>query len=85
MFGESDLLPGLVLDRYGDLVVGQIATAGMEALQARSRPRWRRVVSPRGLFWKNDSAARELEQLPQFAAAAFGEVPSEIEVLRSGD
>ena len=32
VFGESDLLPGLVLDRYGDLVVGQIATAGMEAL-----------------------------------------------------
>jgi len=33
VFGESDLLPGLVLDRYGDIVVGQIATAGMEALK----------------------------------------------------
>ena len=33
VFGESDLLPGLVLDRYGDIVVGQIATAGMEALR----------------------------------------------------
>ncbi|MGA2862068.1 MAG: hypothetical protein ABSF31_09980 [Steroidobacteraceae bacterium] len=31
VFGESDGLPGLVLDRYGDVVVGQIATAGMEA------------------------------------------------------
>ncbi len=38
-YGESDGLPGLVLDRYGDVVVGQIGTAGMEALQApRSRP-----------------------------------------------
>ena len=34
VFGESDGLPGLVLDRYGDVVVGQIATAGMEALKA---------------------------------------------------
>ena len=33
VFGESDLLPGLVLDRYGDVIVGQIATAGMEALR----------------------------------------------------
>ena len=39
VYGESDGLPGLVLDRYGDVVVGQIATAGMEALQARHRGR----------------------------------------------
>ena len=35
VFGESDGLPGLVLDRYGDVVVGQIATAGMEAWRAQ--------------------------------------------------
>ena len=34
VFGESDGLPGLVLDRYGDTIVGQIATAGMEALRS---------------------------------------------------
>src|SRR5471030_1164632 len=34
VFGESDGLPGLVLDRYGDVIVGQIATAGMEAWHA---------------------------------------------------
>jgi len=33
VYGESDGLPGLVLDRYGDVVVGQIGTAGMEALK----------------------------------------------------
>ena len=84
VFGESDLLPGLVLDRYGDLVVGQIATAGMEALKEQIEAAVARVVSPRALFWKNDSAARELEALPQVAAAAFGEVPAEVEVLESG-
>jgi len=84
VFGESDLLPGLVLDRYGELVVGQIATAGMEALREEITAAVRRVVSPRGLFWKDDSAARELEQLPRFAATGFGEVPEEIEVLQQG-
>ena len=84
VFGESDLLPGLVLDRYGGLVVGQIATAGMEALREAITAAVRRVVSPRGLFWKDDSAARELEQLPRFAAPGFGEVPEEIEVLQQG-
>jgi 23S rRNA (cytosine1962-C5)-methyltransferase len=84
VFGESDLLPGLVLDRYGELVVGQIATAGMEALREEITAAVRRVVSPRGLFWKDDSAARELEQLPRFAAPAFGEIPEEVEVLQQG-
>jgi len=84
VFGESDLLPGLILDRYGDLVVGQIATAGMEALREQIEAAVRQVVSPRGLFWKNDSAARELEHLPQVAAAAFGEVPAEVQVVEAG-
>jgi 23S rRNA (cytosine1962-C5)-methyltransferase len=84
VFGESDLLPGLVLDRYGDLVVGQIATAGMEALKGQVEAAVSELVQPRGLYWKNDSAARELEHLPQYAAAAFGDVPAEVEVLEAG-
>ncbi|MGH8202157.1 MAG: class I SAM-dependent rRNA methyltransferase [Steroidobacteraceae bacterium] len=83
VFGESDGLPGLVLDRYGDVLVGQIATAGMEALQATVTEAVRESFSPTGLYWKNDSAARQLEQLPQVAAAAFGEVPEEIMAVES--
>jgi 23S rRNA (cytosine1962-C5)-methyltransferase len=81
LFGESDQLPGLVLDRYGDLIVGQIATAGMEALKGEVEAAVRKVVNPRGLFWKNDSGARELENLPRVAEVAFGEVPAEVEVV----
>jgi 23S rRNA (cytosine1962-C5)-methyltransferase len=84
VFGESDLLPGLVLDRYGDIVVGQTATAGMEARREQIEAAVRAVVNPRALFWKNDSAARALEHLPLAAEVAFGEVPTEIEVVESG-
>lgn len=84
VFGESDGLPGLVLDRYGDVIVGQIATAGMEALKADAEAAVRDVLNPRTLVWKNDSGARDLEHLPQTVEAAFGEVPDEIEVYESG-
>ena len=80
VFGESDQLPGLVLDRYGDVVVGQIATAGMEALKADVEAAVRTVVNPAALFWKNDSGARDLEHLTQSTEVAFGTVPPEIGV-----
>jgi 23S rRNA (cytosine1962-C5)-methyltransferase len=84
VFGESDGLPGLVLDRYGDVVVGQIATAGMEALKQELAAAVREVLDPAGLYWKNDSAARDLEQLPQETQLAFGAVPDELTVIESG-
>src|SRR6185312_14521245 len=63
VFGESDGLPGLVLDRYGEVVVGQIATAGMEALRPEVEAAVASVAAPDVLLWKNDGASRELEQL----------------------
>jgi 23S rRNA (cytosine1962-C5)-methyltransferase len=84
VFGESDGLPGLVLDRYGDTVVGQIATRGMELLKKDVEDVVRSVIAPRGLFWKNDTGARDLEQLDSVAEVAFGEVPEEVEVLEGG-
>jgi len=84
VFGESDLLPGLVLDRYDDLVVGQIATAGMEALRESIESAVRRTVNPRALIWKNDSAARDLEELPHRVQAACGELPREVGVVEGG-
>jgi 23S rRNA (cytosine1962-C5)-methyltransferase len=84
VFGESDLLPGLVLDRYGELVVGQIATAGMEKLRGTIEEAVRAVAQPRCLYWKNDSAARVLEQLPPLSFAAYGTAPEEVTVLEAG-
>jgi 23S rRNA (cytosine1962-C5)-methyltransferase len=84
VFGESDLLPGLVLDRYGDVIVGQIATAGMEALKDEVAGAVRRVLAPATLYWKNDSAARDLEQLPKVAEVGFGSVPQQLTVHECG-
>jgi 23S rRNA (cytosine1962-C5)-methyltransferase len=83
VFGESDLLPGLVLDRYGDVVVGQIATAGMQALQAELGAAVHRILGSASLYWKNDSGARDLEHLPKESFTAFGAVPDELTVQES--
>jgi 23S rRNA (cytosine1962-C5)-methyltransferase len=84
VFGESDGLPGLVLDRYGDLIVGQISTAGMQALKGEVEMAVRKVIAPETLYWKNDSAARSLEQLPELTETAFGAAPRQIEVREAG-
>jgi len=82
--GESDGLPGLVLDRYGDVVVGQAGTAGMESLKAGIVAAVEQVIAPRAMVWKNDSGARELEGLPSYVEAALGEVPDHVEVEENG-
>lgn len=81
VFGESDGLPGLVLDRYGEVVVGQIATAGMEALRGDIEAAIEAVLAPHALVWKNDGAARELEQLPRQVLTPIGRAPDELQVV----
>ena len=84
VFGESDLLPGLVVDRYGDTCVVQVGTAGMEAMKDWILEALERVVKPRAVLWKNDSPARGLEGLPSVIEAALGSVPDEVEVEEGG-
>jgi 23S rRNA (cytosine1962-C5)-methyltransferase len=83
-YGESDALPGLVLDRFGDVVVGQIATAGMEAMREEVEAAVRKAISPAAMLWKNDAGVRELEGLPSYVAAAFGDIPESVDVEEGG-
>ena len=83
VFGESDGLPGLVLDRYGDVVVGQITTRGMDRLRVDIEEAVRGVLAPRALVWRNDSGARALEGLPEEVVTAFGDAPEALEVVET--
>ncbi|HVF34926.1 MAG TPA: class I SAM-dependent rRNA methyltransferase [Candidatus Saccharimonadia bacterium] len=78
VYGESDGLPGLVLDRYGDVVVGQIGTAGMEALKDEVVAAVEKVLKPRAFVWKNAGSVRSLEALPEYVETAFGELPERV-------
>jgi 23S rRNA (cytosine1962-C5)-methyltransferase len=63
LYGESDGLPGLVLDRYGDIIVAQSGTAGIDLLRAEVEAAVEKVIHAKTFVWKNDSGARELEGL----------------------
>lgn len=84
VFGESDGLPGLVLDRFGDVVVGQIGTAGMEVMRKDIEAAIRKVIEPAALLWKNDGGSRELEGLGSYVELGFGSLPSQIRIEEGG-
>lgn len=84
VFGESDGLPGLVLDRYDDVLVGQIATAGMEALRDELDAVIAAEFAPRALLWRNHGTARELENLPKEVLCAVGAPPDALTVVEHG-
>lgn len=65
VFGEADGLPGLVADRYGDALVLQCLTAGMERLRERAAAFLRARLSPRVVAFRGDAPSRELEGLPR--------------------
>jgi 23S rRNA (cytosine1962-C5)-methyltransferase len=72
VYGESDGLPGLVVDRYGAACVAQIGTAGMERLKTQILEALEQVLGCESLLFKNDGALRELEGLPSYVEAAKG-------------
>jgi 23S rRNA (cytosine1962-C5)-methyltransferase len=84
VFGESDLLPGLVVDRYGDTCVAQVGTAGMEAMKEDILDALSRVVNPSAVLWKNDSPSRSLEGLESYVETALGTVPGQVDVIEGG-
>ncbi len=83
-FGESDGLPGLVLDRFGDWYSGQITTAGMQAHQQAVEQALDALLQPRSLVWRHDVAVRKLEDLPQENEVAFGAMPERVLVREAG-
>ncbi|MCP4128637.1 MAG: class I SAM-dependent rRNA methyltransferase [Gammaproteobacteria bacterium] len=83
VFGESDGLPGLVVDRYGDLIVAQITTAGMERMKAEVVAAIEKVLKPVGILLRNDSSIRGQEGLDQYIELAAGKVP-ELLTLEEG-
>ena len=65
VYGESDFLPGLVVDKYGDYLSVQFLSAGMELRREPLLEALTRVFSPKGVIARNDVAVRALEGLEQ--------------------
>ena len=84
VYGDSDLLPGLVVDRFGDILVVQLASATMEKHKDDVLAALIQVCKPSGILLKNDSAARDAEGLSRYVETAFGLVPEWVALEENG-
>ncbi len=82
--GESDMLPGLVVDRYFDTLVVQLGTAGMEVLKEQVIAALDKAIKPKAILLRNDGAIRKMEGLESYIESALGEVPEQVELVENG-
>ncbi len=84
VYGESDGLPGLVVDRYGAACVVQIGTAGMEELKPEIARPWSRFCTASRCCSRTTARPREMEGLPGYVEAAKGRFDECAVVIEDG-
>ena len=83
-FGESDGLPGLVVDRYGSILVLQVLSAGIERRLDMVAAALEELLKPKGIYLKNDHRTRALEGLPLECRTLSGSVPEKTPIVEGG-
>ncbi|MDN3521328.1 class I SAM-dependent rRNA methyltransferase [Halomonas ramblicola] len=82
--GEGDLLPGLVVDRFGDVLVVQLNTAGMQAVAEELLDALDKVLSPTTVVLRNDTSGRRQEGLELGVEVVRGELPETVLLEENG-
>jgi 23S rRNA (cytosine1962-C5)-methyltransferase len=82
--GEGDLLPSLIIDRYGDYLVLQTLSQGMERLKPLIVDILQEQFSPRSIMERNDAPVRTLEDLPEQRGVLVGEPVKEVVAEEGG-
>jgi 23S rRNA (cytosine1962-C5)-methyltransferase len=82
--GEGDLLPALIVDRYGDYLVIQTLDQGMDAAKQTIASCLEEIFTPRGIVARNDVAVRLKEELPLDTTTLAGEVPEAVSLRMNG-
>ncbi len=84
VYGESDFLPGLVVDKYADYLSLQILSAGMERRRPVLIEALQNVFNPTGIIARNDVSVRTLEGLEEKVELLYGEIPELVEIEENG-
>ncbi|MGB7331418.1 MAG: SAM-dependent methyltransferase, partial [Terriglobales bacterium] len=86
VFSEADFLPGLIVDRYNDVLTLQILTQAMDAAPVREAivQTLKEELQPAGIVERVEARIRELEQLPQLPSALLWGKKSSTEVRMNG-
>ncbi len=81
VFGESDGLPGLTVDKFADYLSFQTVALGIDRRKEDILSVLVELFHPKGIMERNDVPVREKEGLPQQKGCVYGEIPEEIEIL----
>ncbi len=81
---EADFIPGLIVDKYRDVIVVQFLTAGIERFRERIISFLVDYLSPKGIYERSDSSVRKKEGLGLKKGILYGNVPERQEILENG-
>jgi 23S rRNA (cytosine1962-C5)-methyltransferase len=84
VYGDSDALPGLVVDRFGDYLIVQLNNAGLERYREPLLSVLVAVLQPRGILLRADSRSRREQGLPTGSEVVYGEVPEQVPLEENG-
>src|SRR5581483_10639442 len=84
VYGEGDLLPALIVDRYADYLVMQTLNQGMDQAKDAILAVLVELFTPAGIVARNDAAVRSREALPLESSVVYGEVPDTVQVQMNG-
>ena len=84
VYGEGDNLPGLIIDRFGEVLVAQLTTAGMERAREEVIAALQKLFTPAAIVLRNDSPIREIEGLNAYKEVAAGALPDEVLLTENG-
>jgi len=84
VYGESDLLPSLIIDRFDDCFVIQTLSQGMDALKQMWVELLVERYAPRAVVERNEARVRDLEGLPRVAGVVYGSDPGEVVIEEGG-
>ncbi|HJV44612.1 MAG TPA: class I SAM-dependent rRNA methyltransferase [Bacillota bacterium] len=84
IYGEADFLPGLIVDKFEDILVVQILSLGMELRKDWIKEALLATYHPRGIYLRNDVPVRELEGLSQEKGYWYGEFDTDVCIEENG-
>jgi 23S rRNA (cytosine1962-C5)-methyltransferase len=84
VYGEADFLPGLIVDRFADVLVVQLLTLGMDRRRETIVQALVRVFDPKGIYERSDVAVRKLEGLEERKGPLYGECPRTVVIRENG-
>jgi 23S rRNA (cytosine1962-C5)-methyltransferase len=84
VYGESDLMPSLIVDRYNDAFVIQTLSQGADALKQMWIELLVELYNPRAIIERNEARVRDLEGLPRRAGIVYGSDPGELVIEENG-